>query len=121
MTRTVNGLLLLALAGCTQAPLVPPPVSQGGSSRLAAEVSYESKLAEVERKAAQVKIGMTRAEVELLFREHDGGIQGPTVSRYYEHPEVMIEIPFDQTAGNWSKANRVTGPPKVYRSRMHID
>lgn len=85
------------------------------------KVTHEAKLAEVKEKVKRISLGMKRSEVEVLFPEKDGGIQGPSVSRYYEHPEVMIEIPFDRTGGNWSKNNRVTGPPKIYRSLRHID
>jgi len=114
--------LLLVLFGCKRSPVSEPSRPQGQpSTSPAVAVTHEAKLAEVKKKSAQVSVGMKRAEVELLFREKDGGLQGPSVSRYYEHPEVMIEIPFDQTGGNWNENNRVTGPPKIYRSLQHAD
>jgi len=106
-------LLLLActlLLGCVQhAPQTRPPMT------------YAAKLAEVQQKARQLAAGMTRADVEQLFHEQDGGLQGATNTRYYEEPEVMIEVPFDQTGGNWSPGNRIVGPPKIYRNPRHID
>jgi hypothetical protein len=106
-------LLLLTCAlllGCVQhAPQARPPMT------------HAAKLAEVQQKAKRLAVGMTRADVEQLFRERDGGLQGATTTRYYEEPEVVLEVPFDQTGGNWSPANRVSGPPKIYRSPRHFD
>lgn len=103
--------------------LVPNTASlQGDSNATSSEtLIYEAKLEEVKKKAERITIGMKRAEVEQLFRVKDGGVEGPSISRYYEHPEVMINIPFDQTGGNWSPDNRVTGEPNIYRSLRHLD
>lgn len=79
------------------------------------------RLAEMQRKAKRLAVGMTRAEVEKVFHERDGGLQGATTTRYYEESEIMIEVPFDQTGGSWSPANRVTGPARLYRGPRHID
>ena len=69
----------------------------------------------------KIKPGMTRSRVEEWFKQKDGGLQGQTVTRYYEELEVMIEVPYDLTGGAWSKENRVNGPVKVYRSLPHGD
>ena len=79
------------------------------------------KLADLQRKTRRLAVGMSRAEVEKVFRERDGGLQGATSTRYYEESEIMIEVPFDQTGGNWNPANRVTGPARLYRGPRHID
>jgi len=113
--------LLLVASGCSRTPVTPSLNPESKPSEVARVATHKAKLEEVKKKASQVSVGMTRSEVELLFREKDGGVQGPSVSRYYEHPEVMIEIPFDQTGGNWNKDNRVTGEPKIYRSLEHYD
>lgn len=84
-------------------------------------VTHEQRLVEVKQRVAQITPGMTRAQVESWFKEKDGGLQGVSVTRYYEPPEVMIEVPFDQTGGDWSQENRVNGPIKVYRSLPHVD
>ena len=84
-------------------------------------VTHKAKLAEVKEKAATVTVGMKRSEVEALFPEEDGGLQVPSNTRYYEDPEVKIEIPFDGTGGWGTGNNRVTGRPKIYRERQHAD
>ena len=107
-------LFLLLSFGCSPAPESKPP-------EISTDAAYEAKLSEVEKKAEQVTLGMARSKVELLFLEKDGGAQTLLRSRYYEHPEVMIEIPFDRTGGNGNANNRVTGLPMIYRSHRHID
>jgi hypothetical protein len=107
-------LLVLVLAGCTGKPESQASRSKAKASPTQA-VTYEAKLVEVEKKAAQIKVGMKRSEVEALFPTRDGGWHMSYYTRYYEAPEVKIEVPFDETGGAWNKDNLVTGPPKVYR------
>ena len=83
--------------------------------------TYEERLVEVKPLVAKITPGMTRTQVETWLKEKDGGLQGVSVTRYYEQPEVMIEVPFDQTGGDWSQKNRVNGSIKVYRSLQHFD
>lgn len=72
-------------------------------------------------RASRIKVGMTRAEVEQIFKTPDGGLQGTAGFRYYEDPEVMIEVPYDQTGGPWSNQKRVIGPVRIYRSAFAPD
>ena len=71
--------------------------------------------------AGKIMPGMTRSQVEVWFKTKDGGVQGTSITRYYEDPGVMIDVPYDQTGGNWSKDNRVNGPVKVYADFYHTD
>jgi hypothetical protein len=64
---------------------------------------------------------MTRAEVEAIFPAEDGGLQAVGTTRYYEEPEIKIEIGFDQTGGAWRPQNRVTALPRVYRELGFAD
>ncbi len=65
-------------------------------------------------KLASVKPGATRAEVEALFKERDGGAQSPSSTRYYEPTNTVIEVSYDQTGGTWTPDNRVSAPPVLY-------
>ena len=84
-------------------------------------MSYEARLAEVTERAARIKVGMERSEVEKIFLQGDGGLSGPNRSRYYEDPEVKIEVPFDETGGRWTPLNKVIGPVRIYRGRPFTD
>ncbi|MGD0901004.1 MAG: formylglycine-generating enzyme family protein, partial [Thermoguttaceae bacterium] len=61
------------------------------------ERAHAKQLAEVRKLAAGINPGTTRAEVERVFRRQDGGLQGPSLTRYYEAPEVLIKVPYDRT------------------------
>lgn len=86
-----------------------------------APATFEQRFAKIKLLAAGIRVGTRRADVEKVFPIQDGGISGPSSTRYYAGSEVMVEAPFDQTGGRWSPENRVTGPLSLYRSRMHFD
>lgn len=79
-------------------------------------VPHQVRLEQVQQLAAQITAGTTRAQVEAWFKQRDGGLQDASVTRYYEQPGVVIEVPFNHTGGNWSRENQVDGPIKVYQS-----
>jgi len=93
-----------------------------GASLMAREpATFEQRFVQVKALAAGIRSGTRRADIEKVFPVQDGGVSGPGSTRYYAGSEVMVEVPFDQIGGAWSAGNRVTGPLRVYRSRMHID
>lgn len=108
-------VLALCAAGCAKPPAaaIEPPFSVLSE--------HEKRLAEVNATVERLKPGTSRAVVERIFTTKDGGLQGPSLTRYYMEPEVMIDVPYDKTGGNWSGENRVNGPVRVYRSMMHLD
>lgn len=83
--------------------------------------THEARLAVARDQIARIRTGVRRAEVEKVFRIKDGGIQTPSVTRYYEEPEVMIEVPYDTVGGVGSPDNRVAGSIRIYRSLQHSD
>ena len=83
--------------------------------------TFEERRGEVQKRVAQIRIGMTRSKVEKIFKQRDGGINGSSSTRYYEGAEVMVEVPYDRTGGAWSPQNRVNGPVIVYRSHQAFD
>lgn len=84
-------------------------------------VTFEQRFEQVKSLAGGIRPGTRRADVEKVFPVQDGGISGKGRSRYYAGSEVMVEAPFDQEGGPRNAENRVTGPLRVYRSRMHFD
>ena len=83
--------------------------------------TFERRFEQAKALADRIRLGTRRADVEKVFPVGDGGLSGRSSSRYYAGSEVMVEVPFDQEGGAWTADNRVTGPLRVYRSRMHID
>ena len=82
--------------------------------------AHQKKLAQVNMIVSTIKIGTTRQEIEKIFPKQDGGLQSLSNVRYYEDPDVMIEIPYDDTKGVGSKYNQVNGTIKVYKSIFHL-
>lgn len=81
--------------------------------------AHQKKLAQVNKIVSEIKIGTSRQEIEKIFLKQDGGLQSLSNVRYYEDPEVMIEIPYDDTNGVGGKHNKVNGAIKVYKSIFH--
>ena len=54
--------------------------------------TFEERRREVQQKVAQIKTGMTRAQVQQIFKRQDGGLSGSSSTRYYEGSEVMVEV-----------------------------
>src|SRR6185295_17171426 len=93
-----------------------------GASLTAREpAKFEQRFVQVKALAGDIRLGTRRADIEKVFPVQDGGMSGAGSTRYYAVSEVMVEVPFDQDGGAWSSENRVIGPLKVYRSRMHVD
>jgi hypothetical protein len=84
-------------------------------------LTFEQRRAQIEAIALNIKQGTLRSEIEKVFPEQDGGLSGPSETRYYVGSEVMVAVPFDQTGGSWNLQNRVNGTPRIYRSFQHVD
>jgi hypothetical protein len=95
-------------------------LSRSARSRRNEPVTFEQRMTQIKALADEIMIGTRRSDVEKVFPLQDGGIAGSS-TRYYTGSEVMVEVPFDQTGGARSPENRVAGPLRVYRSRMHTD
>src|SRR5258708_20340560 len=64
---------------------------------------------------AMIPPGITRAGVETWLNERDGGPQGIDSTRYYIQPNIIVEVPYDQTGGTWTSENRVSAPVRIIR------
>jgi len=63
----------------------------------------------------KIQPGLTRASVETWLNEMDGGPQGTDSTRYVIEPDVIVEVPYDQTGGTWTSENRVSAPVRILR------
>ena|SRR6266513_589895 len=66
----------------------------------------------------KIQPGLTRADVEAWLNERDGGPQGINSTRYVIQPDIIVEVPYDQTGGTWTSENRVSAPVRVIRSSL---
>ena len=79
-------------------------------------------LSEIEVDVIKIKPGgSTRLDVEKIFNEQDGGLQGPSTTRYFEDPDILIDVPYDQTGGPFSHENKVNGSVKIRHGHRAID
>lgn len=83
--------------------------------------SRAERLAVAQKLADAVPLGMTRAQVEKIFPQSDGGLISSGEGRYYFGSEVMIDVLYDASGGPFQPENRVSGPLRVYRDSMHYD
>jgi hypothetical protein len=56
---------------------------------------------------------MKRSDVEALFPESRGGIQGQTMTIYHQYLGAKVEVPFNNNGGSFSDENRVNGEARV--------
>ena len=56
-----------------------------------------------------------RKDLEDIFQEQV--LDGKDISKYYEHPDIIVEVPFDKTSNNASNLDVVNGPIKFYEQR----
>jgi hypothetical protein len=74
-----------------------------------------SPAASWESLVAKIQPGLTRAGVESWLQEMDGGPQGIDSTRYFIQPDIIVEVPYDQTGGTWTAENRVSAPVRIIR------
>jgi len=84
-------------------------------------LAFDQRRTQIEAIVLNIKRGTSRGEIEKVFPQEDGGLSGPSETRYYAGSEVMVAVPFDQTGGAWKSQNRVNGTIRVYLSLPHFD
>jgi hypothetical protein len=124
--RTVLEQALQGSAPSAELQLLDRRFRQAAASQCAPDgslksVSPEGRLREVQRLAPGIKVGTTRADVEKMFPELNGGLCDVGIGCYYVEPEVRVDVPYDDTGGFWSPANKVVGPVKVYQGSPLLD
>jgi len=102
-------------------PLLQSAVSTDSAAIACAPPSHEQRIQQSRHLVSKIKQGTIRADIEKMFPQEDGGLMGSGSTRYYLGSEVMVEAPYDQTGGTWKPQNKLNGPIRVYRSRMHMD
>jgi hypothetical protein len=79
-------------------------------------MTYKERRKEARKLADSIVQGMTRAKVRELLSKYEfigGGFGASFTEQYYGHPNVVIEVPFEQPGGNYSSTNQVNGPVTV--------
>lgn len=90
-------------------------------------VLVEKKLAQARETAGKIHPGMKRREVEQLFKIRNSGRTRPGYTEYYEHPQVLIEIPYiraypynpDTDSGKWHHEEDTVSEQPIYVLRSH--
>jgi len=87
--------------------------------------AHEARMAEALERASTIRPGMTRAEVERIFPTRDGGLQSMWVTRYYEEPEIIVEVAYQRIGkADCDPRDRVEsskGNVKLYRAGFSTD
>lgn len=96
---------------------IAPLLALGGEEP---PTTYEDMVKRAKTLVAGIKQGTTRADVEKIFRQQDGGAMG-SETRYYFGNNVMINVPFDTIGGAFSSNNRIDGQIRITREMMHYD
>jgi hypothetical protein len=102
-------------------PLLQSAISTGPAAVACAPPSHQQRIQQARRLVSKIKQGTTRADIEKMFPQEDGGFMVSGSTRYYLGSEVMVEMSYDQTGGAWAQQNKLNGPIMVYRSLMHMD
>ncbi len=58
-------------------------------------LTQEERLEEVKTRANKISLGMNRIEVEKIFLDIDSYQSDPKTVIYYEYPDVLIAVPYD--------------------------
>src|SRR5207302_8490261 len=68
---------------------------------------YDASLRQAQATAAKVRPDMTRAQVRELMKDYV--FIGDTVptERYYLHPDIVLEVTFDEPSGAYGQDNKV--------------
>jgi type II secretory pathway component PulF len=53
--------------------------------------------------------GRTRLEVEQKFNLRAGETQASNLTHYFVPPDLIYDVPYDNTGGEWSPQNRING------------
>ena len=74
--------------------------------------SYDDTLREAQATAANIQPGATRTHVRELLKEYVL-LGGSFTEQYYLHPDIVLEVTFDEPNGAYSFDNQVKGPVVV--------
>lgn len=81
----------------------------------------QARMALAQKLAGAITPNTTRADVEKIFPQSDGGLVSSERGRYYFGSEIMVDVPYDANGGPFQPENRVNGPLRVYHDSMHSD
>ena len=82
--------------------------------------SYDESLRQARATAAKVHPGMTRAQVHEVMKDFVlvGSGSFSFSEQYYLHPNIGLDVPFDEPNGAYSQDNKVSGPVLIKKMEM---
>jgi hypothetical protein len=75
-------------------------------------MSHKQRRQEAKVRAGKIRKGMTREQIHEMMKDYEyigSGFAAEFTEQYYGHPDVVIEIPFDEPEGAYSSENKVNG------------
>ncbi len=79
--------------------------------------NFEVSWKQAQSDSAKITPAMTRAEVRLLLKDY-AFLRGSFSEEYYLHPDIVLEVPFDEPGGAYSQNNKVKGPAVVKKIKL---
>ena len=79
--------------------------------------SYGDSFRQAQATAAKVRPGMTRAQARELLKDYVF-LGGSFTEQYYLHPDIVLEVTFDEPNGAYSQDNKVKGPVVIKKTVM---
>ena len=79
--------------------------------------SYDDSFRQAQATAANVRPGMTRTQARELLKDYVF-LGGSFTEQYYLHPDIVLEVTFDEPGGAYSQDNKVKGPVVMKKTVM---
>ena len=74
--------------------------------------NYDDSLQEAQVHSTQIQLGMTRAQVRELLKDYVF-LGGSFTEQYYLHPDIVLEVSFDEPNGTYNQENKVKSPTMI--------
>ena len=74
--------------------------------------SYDESMRQAEASKDKIQVGMTRAQVRELLNDYVF-LSGGFTEQYYLHPNIVLEVTFDEPNGAYSQDNKVQVPAVI--------
>jgi hypothetical protein len=79
-------------------------------------MSHDQRRIQAKELAGKIHPGMTRSAVRTLLKDYEyigAGFSSEFSEQFYGHPNVVIEVPFNEPDGNYSGENKVNGRASI--------
>jgi hypothetical protein len=85
------------------------------------ESNFELRVGEIQKRIAEFPFGTQRNQVEDFFKTKDGGLSTVSKTRYFEMPGILVDVPYDDSGGQYSSKNRVNGVIRIHKGCRSLD